>query len=193
MSTKVLRRQFNIQDYHQMVKAGILTEDERVELIEGEIVEMSPIGTRHAACVKRLLKHFSQLLGDRVMVAVQAPVVLSNLSEPQPDLALLKPRDDFYAAGHPQPQDIFLLVEVADTTIESDFAERTLRERVIKIPLYSSSGIVEVWLVDVNEQVIEVFGEPTDNNYQSIQKFQQGEIFVQAFPDIIFAVERILG
>ncbi len=193
MSTKVLRRQFNIQDYHQMVKAGILTEDERVELIEGEIVEMSPIGTRHAACVKRLLKLFSQLLGDRVMVAVQDPVVLSNLSEPQPDLALLKPRDDFYAAGHPQPQDIFLLVEVADTTIESDFAERTLRERAIKIPLYSSSGIVEVWLVDVNEQVIEAFRDPTDNSYQNIQKFQQGEIFVQAFPDVSFAVEQILG
>ncbi len=185
MSTKVLRRQFNIQDYHQMVKAGILTEDERVELIEGEIVEMSPIGTRHAACVKRLLKLFSQLLGDRVIVAVQDPVVLNNFSEPQPDLALLKPRDDFYAAGHPQPQDILLLVEVADTTIESD--------RAIKIPLYASSGITEVWLVDVNEQVIEVFREPTNNSYQNIQKLQLGEIFVQAFPDVSFAVEQIIG
>ncbi len=192
MSTKVLRRQFSIQDYHQMVVAGILTEDERVELIQGEIVQMSPIGVRHASCVNRLNKLFSQLLGDRVIVAVQDPVILSNLCEPQPDLALLKPRDDFYAAGHPQPQDILLLVEVADTTIESDFAERTLCERTIKIPLYASSKIREVWLVDVNELVVEVFREPTVNSYQSIQKLQIGEIFVQAFPDVSFAVEQII-
>ncbi|WP_009630660.1 Uma2 family endonuclease [Synechocystis sp. PCC 7509] len=184
MSIQLLKRQFTIQNYHQMVVAGILSEDERVELIQGEIVKMSPIGIRHASCVNRLLKLFSQSLGDRATVIVQNPVVLNNLSEPQPDVALLKPRADFYATGHPQPQDILLLVEVADTTIESD--------RAIKIPLYASSGISEVWLVDVNQQVIEVFREPTDNSYQSIQKFQLGEIFVQAFPDVSFAVERIL-
>ncbi len=185
MSTELLKRQFSIHDYHQMVVAGILGEDERVELIEGEIVQMSPIGVRHASCVKRLIKLFSQSLGDRAIVAIQNPVVLNNLSEPQPDLALLKPRNDFYAAGHPQPQDILLLVEVADTTIESD--------RAIKIPLYASSGICEVWLVDVNELVIEVFREPTANSYQNMQKFHQGEIFVQAFPNVGFAVEKILG
>ena len=176
-----------------MVVAGILSEDERVELIQGEIVKMSPVGIRHASCVKRLNRLFSQVLGDRTIVAVQDPVELSNLSEPQPDLALLKPRADFYATGHPQPQDILLLVEVADTTIESAFAERSRSVRSIKIPLYASSGIKEVWLVDVNEQVIEVFREPTDNSYQSIQKLQLGEIFVQAFPDVSFAVEEILG
>lgn len=185
MVTQLLKRQFTTQDYHQMVVAGILSEDERVELIQGEIVKMSPIGVRHASCVNRLLKLFLQSLGDRAIVAVQNPVILNNLSEPQPDVALLKPRDDFYAAGHPQPQDILLLVEVADTTIESD--------RAIKIPLYASSGITEVWLVDVNEQVIEVFREPTANSYQNIQKSPQGKIFVQAFADVIFAVEQILG
>ena len=185
MVAQLLKRQFTTQDYHQMVVAGILSEDERVELIQGEIVKMSPVGIRHASCVKRLNRLFSQVLGDRAIVAVQDPVELSNLSEPQPDLALLKPRDDFYAAGHPQPQDILLLVEVADTTIESD--------RAIKIPLYASSGIREVWLVDVNQQVIEVFREPTDNSYQNIQKLQQGEIFVQAFPDVSLTVEQVLG
>ncbi|PSB34871.1 Uma2 family endonuclease [Chlorogloea sp. CCALA 695] len=185
MVTQLLKRQFTTQDYHQMVVAGILSDDERVELIQGEIVKMSPVGIRHASCVKRLNRLFSQVLGDRAIVAVQDPVELSNLSEPQPDVALLKPRDDFYAAGHPQPQDILLLVEVADTTIESDLA--------VKIPLYASSGIIEVWLVDVNEQVVEIFREPTDNSYQNIQKFQQGEIFVQAFADVIIAVEQILG
>ena len=104
MVTELLKRQFSIHDYHQMVVAGILGEDERVELIQGEIVQMSPMSPRQAACVKRLNKAFFQLLSDRVTVAVQDPVALSNLSEPQPDLALLKPRDDFYAAGHPQPQ-----------------------------------------------------------------------------------------
>ncbi len=84
-------------------------------------------------------------------------------------------------------------MEVVDTTIESDFAERTLRERAIKIPLYASSGITEVWLIDVNEQVIEVFREPTANSYQNIQKFPQGEIFVQAFPDVSFTVKQVLG
>ena len=185
MVTQLSKRQFTTQDYHQMVVAGILGEDERVELIQGEILQMSPVGIRHASCVKRLNRLFSQVLGDRVIVAVQDPIELSNLSEPQPDLALLKPRDDFYAAGHPQRQDILLLVEVADTTIESD--------RAIKIPLYASSGISEVWLVDVNQQVIEVFREPTANSYQNIQKFLQGEIFVQAFPDVSFAVAQVLG
>ena len=185
MVTQLLKRQFTTQDYHQMVVAGILSEDERVELIQGEIVKMSPIGIRHASCVNRLLKLFSQSLGDRATVIVQNPVVLSNLSEPQPDLALLQPRDDFYAAGHPQPQDILLLVEVADTTIESD--------RAIKIPLYASSRISEVWLVDVNQQVVEIFREPTDNSYQNIQKFQQGEIFVQAFPNVSFTIKQVLG
>ena len=185
MSTQLLKRQFNIQDYHQMVVAGILSEDERVELIQGEIVKMSPVGIRHAICVNRLNRLFSQVLGDRAIVAVQDPVELSNLSEPQPDVALLKPRDDFYATGHPQPQDILLLVEVADTTIESD--------RAIKIPLYASSGISEVWLVDVNQQVVEIFREPTANSYQYTQKFPQGEIFVQAFPNVSFTVKQILG
>ncbi|MBW4664402.1 MAG: Uma2 family endonuclease [Chroococcus sp. CMT-3BRIN-NPC107] len=193
MSTQLLKRQFSIQDYHHMVVAGILSEDERVELIQGEIVQMSPIGVRHASCVKRLIKLFSQSLGDRVIVAVQDPIELSSFSEPQPDLALLQPRGDFYAAGHPQPEDILLLVEVADTTIESDFAERTLCERAMTIPWYASSGITEVWLVDVNQQVVEIFREPTDNSYQSIQKFQIGEIFIQAFPDVGFTVEKILG
>ena len=193
MVTQLLKRQFTTQDYHQMVVAGILSEDERVELIQGEIVKMSPIGIRHASCVNRLLKLFLLSLGDRTTVIVQNPVILSNLSEPQPDLALLKPRDDFYAAGHPQPQDILLLVEVADTTIESDFAERTLREGTIKIPLYASSRISEVWLVDVNQQVVEIFREPTANSYQYTQKFPQGEIFVQAFPNVSFAVKQILG
>lgn len=117
MSVQLLRRKFTVEQYHKMVESGILTEDDRVELIRGEIIEMSPIGTKHAACVNRLVNLLVQLLGKGVILAAQNPVALNNNSEPQPDVALLKPRDDFSATAHPQPQDIFLLIEVADSTV----------------------------------------------------------------------------
>lgn len=108
MSAELLRKQFTVWDYHQMVKAGILSEDERVELIAGEIIEISPIGTLHAAQVKRLINLFAEILVSRATVAAQNSVILSDFSEPQPDISLLKPRTDFYATAHPQPQDILL-------------------------------------------------------------------------------------
>lgn len=186
MSVELLRKQFTVWDYHQMVKAGILKEDERVELIAGEIIEMSPIGTLHAACINRLIRLFSQLLGDRAIVAAQNPIALSDFSEPQPDISLLKPRPDFYAAAHPQPQDILLLVEVADTTINYD--------RSVKIPLYANSGISEAWIIDINGQTIEVYRQPTPNGYQQIQSLQKRQsLFVQAFPEINLTVDDLLG
>jgi Uma2 family endonuclease len=169
-----------------MNEAGILTEDDRVELINGEIIEMSPIGRKHSACVNRLNSIFSQLLGKRVIVAVQNPITLDNFSEPQPDIALLKPREDFYESAHPQPSDVFLLIEVADSSFEYD--------RDIKIPLYAANGIVEVWLVDIIEQKIIVYRQPTENTYSKIKTFQRGEILdILAFPEIKITVDSILG
>jgi len=186
MTTQLLRRRFTVTQYHQMVEAGILTADDRVELIEGEIVEMSPVGRQHAACVKRLIKLFSQQVSERAVVAAQDPVELSDRSEPQPDFILLQPRPDFYEARHPLPQDILLLVEVADTTIESD--------REIKIPLYASSGIVEVWLVDINQQLIEVYRQPVGDRYGNVQRCQRGQkLSLQAFPDVSITVAQVLG
>nr|WP_290223664.1 Uma2 family endonuclease [Trichocoleus desertorum] len=186
MAVQLLRRQFTVTQYHQMVEAGILAEDDRVELIEGEIIEMSPIGRRHAACVNRLVRLFSERLGDRVIVAAQNPVELSDRSEPQPDVALLQPRPDFYEAGHPQPQDILLLVEVADTTVEFD--------REIKIPLYAKSGVREVWLVDLNQNAIAVYREPSLSGYAQVQQLQRGQMLtVQAITDVSLAVEKLLG
>ncbi|MBD2040813.1 Uma2 family endonuclease [Microcoleus sp. FACHB-672] len=186
MSVQLLRRQFTVEEYHRMAEAGILTEDERVELIDGMIVHILPISPRHAACVKRFIRLFSQRLGDNSIVSVHNPVELSNQSEPQPDIALLQPRSDFYEAGHPQPKDIFLIVEVADTTVESD--------RQVKIPLYAGSGISEVWLVDINEQLIEIYRQPTAAGYQDIQKCRRGQrIAPQAFPEIQLAVDEVLG
>lgn len=186
MAVQLLRRQFTVAQYHQMVEAGILTEDDRVELIEGEIIEMSPIGRRHAACVNRLIRLFTNHLGDRVIVAAQNPVQLSDRSEPQPDITLLQPRADFYESGHPQPQDILLLVEVADTTVEFD--------REIKIPLYAKSGVREVWLVDLSQNAIAVYREPSLSGYGQVQQLQRGQkLTVQAIADVSLAVEEVLG
>ena len=176
----------NVSQYHQMSEAGIFSENDKVELINGEIIEMSPIGRRHTACVNRLNSVFSQLLGNKVIIAVQNPIILNNLSEPEPDIALLKPRADFYESGHPQPQDIFLLIEVADSSLEYD--------RDVKIPLYATSGISEVWLVDIYEQVIIVYRYPSENGYSDIQTFSRGEkLSIQTFPEINLVVNDILG
>ncbi len=175
MAVQLLRRKFTVEQFHKMLESGILTEDDRVELIRGEIIEMSPIGTKHAACVNRLINLLVQLLGKRVIVAAQNPVALNDNSQPQPDVALLKPRDDFYATAHPQPQDIFLLIEVADSTIEYDREE--------KIPLYAEANIIEVWLVDINEQIVEVYQQLTAARYQLMQKFASGQtLSIKCFP-----------
>ncbi|NMG07555.1 Uma2 family endonuclease [Brasilonema sp. UFV-L1] len=186
MSVQLLRRKFTVEQYHKMAEFGILREDEQVELIRGEIIEMSPIGTKHAACVNRLVNLLIQRLGKRIILAPQNPVILSDNSEPQPDVTLLQPREDFYENAHPQPNDIFLIIEVADTTVKYD--------REVKIPLYAEDKITEVWLVDINEQCVEVFSEPTADGYQNVQKFRRGEsLAIQAFGDVKISVDEILG
>jgi len=117
MAVQLLRRKFTIAEYYQMATAGIFLANDRVELMAGEIIEMSPIGSRHAACVDRLNRLFNRLLANQVIVRVQNPIRLSDRSEPQPDLTLLQPRSDFYAEGHPQPSEVLLLVEVSDTRL----------------------------------------------------------------------------
>ncbi len=133
MAAQLLRRRFTVHEYHQMGQAGILGEDDRLELLEGEIVEMAPIGSRHQAVVDRLTRLFSNRLGDAAVVRVQGPVRLGEETEPQPDLLLLAPRADFYASAHPGPDDVLLLVEVSDSSTEYD--------REMKLPLYARYGI----------------------------------------------------
>ena len=165
MSVALLKRLFTVEEYHKMGESGILKEGdnathryrERVELIRGEIVQMSPINPIHAACVKHLNELFGSRLAGRGTVGVQDPVELDDRSEPQPDLSVLRRRPDFYRTGHPQSEDVLLLVEVADTTVQSD--------RNIKILLYAEDNISEVWLVNVNEQCLEVYREPTAEGY----------------------------
>jgi len=156
------RHPISVHDYHRMAAAGILHEDSRVELIEGEIIDMTPIGTVHASTVAYLCKKLQLAVGNRAVVWPQNPLRLSEYSEPQPDITLLRPRDDFYRDAHPQAADVLLLIEVADTSIWSD------RER--KIPFYARHGIPEVWLVDVGNKSLESFRDPREGTYRDIRR-----------------------
>ena len=176
MSLKTLRK-FTAEEFHRMAESGILSEDDRVELIEGEIVQMSPIGSRHASCVDQLNAFFSQKLSGRAIIRVQNPVRLDPYTELLPDLALLRPRKDFYASRHPGPGDVFLIVEVADTSAAYD--------REIKVPLYARSGIPEVWLVDLERGQVEVYRSPSPQGYREIRRLQgEAALSPEAFPDL---------
>ena len=180
------RRRFTVHDYEQMGRAGILTEDDRVELIDGEIIEMSPIGSRHFAAVARLSKRFEQRFGDSALVVVQSPIRLDEHNEPEPDLALVKPRPDFYAAALPMPADVFLLVEVADTSLAYDRRE--------KLPLYARHRIPEVWLVDVTTDTMLVSREPTPSGYRTSWTVGRGDRLAPlAFPQRELDGVELLG
>ena len=185
MTVQLLRRKFTVEQFHKMAESGILNEDDRVELILGEIIEMAAIGIKHAACRRRLNSFLHQKLGNKVIISIQNSVVLNEFSELQPDVALLKPREDFYASAHPQPKDVFLIIEVADTTIKYD--------REVKIPLYAQEGVVEVWLIDINLECVEVFREPVNGSYQKVENFGRGDLVIQAFENVNIDVDEILG
>lgn len=186
MAVQFVRRLFTVSEYHRMLEAGILGEDDRVELLEGEIVQMSPIGNRHAACVRRLNSLFVKRLGEQVIVDVQNPIHLSQHSEPQPDLALLRFRSDFYASAHPGPEDVLLVVEVTETSGTYD--------REVKVPLYARSNIPEVWVVDLAEEWIDVYREPSPEGYRLVRRLGRGErLSPQALADLELEVGEVLG
>jgi len=186
MSVSVRTRRFSVEEYHQMGWAGILKEDDRVELIEGEIIEMTPIGPRHAVCVAGLTEHFVRSLSTRAVVWAQSPIHLGPDSEPQPDVALLQPPRTRYGNAHPGPEDIFLVIEVADTTAD--------RDRARKIPQYARAGIREAWLVNFPAQTIEVYRAPTREGYQDVRTLGRGQrLAPEAFPDFTLTVDDILG
>ena len=166
MSVQAPRRLFTVDEFHQMAEAAIFGEDDRLELLAGEIVEMTPIGSRHAACVSRLNRWLGQHLGEGFIVRVQDPVRLDYRSEPQPDLAVVKARPDFYRDAHPGPPDVLLVIEVADTSAEID--------RVEKVPLYARAGIPEVWVVDLSTGQIEVYRTPTSGGYAEHETVHHG-------------------
>ena len=176
---------FTVQQYHLMHEAGVFTEGDRYELINGEIREMSPIVIKHAVCVAKTARLFQIKLGDRAFVWTQNPIILRNYSEPQPDLAILKWRDDFYASALPTPEDILLIIEVADSTIAYD--------RDVKMPLYAVNGIPEMWLFDVNQQIIEGYTQPSSSGYKRMQRYEQGDtLAMNTFPEFNFNWEDLL-
>jgi len=186
MSLQIQRRWFNVDEYYRMTDAGILSPDDRVELIEGEVIRMSPIGTHHAACVRRINAYVSQTAGRLTIVSVQNPVHLNDFSEPQPDIALLKPRDDFYASRHPGPEDVLLIVEVADTSASYD--------RAVKIPLYAQAGIPEAWLADLPADFVGVFANPVNGRYQDVREARRGEtLTLNSLPEIKVRIDDLLG
>ncbi|GBD16216.1 hypothetical protein HRbin26_01111 [bacterium HR26] len=185
MTVHVLRRRFTVSEYHRMVEAGILGEDDRVELIEGEIIEMSPIGSRYSACVARLTALLARLHGQAI-VWVRNPIALDEYSEPQPDIALLRFREDFYAQQLPGPEDVLLLVEIADSSVEYD--------QEIKVPLYSRAGVAEVWLVNLVQQRVTVYRGPSPAGYQEVRVATPGEtVSPQSFPELEISVGELLG
>jgi Uma2 family endonuclease len=151
------RHRLTVEGYHQMAEAGILGPDDRVELIAGEVLDMSPIGSLHAALVRALARWLADSAGPRAMVAVQDPIRLDDLTEPQPDIALVKPRPDFYATAHPVPADTLLIVEVAESSLAYDLG--------VKVPLYARHGIPEVWVIDAATRTTHRFREPRPEGY----------------------------
>ncbi|HTV72737.1 MAG TPA: Uma2 family endonuclease [Candidatus Acidoferrales bacterium] len=186
MSVQLRHHRFSVEAYDEMVAHGILTSDDRVELLAGEIVEMSPIGPPHNSCVLRLTQFFSLALGKRAVVGVQSPIVLPPDSEPEPDIAILQARDDFYAAAHPRPGDILLLIEVADSSL--------LFDRVVKLPLYAAAGIVEVWIVDLGAKAIEVYTLPEQGRYATHHVVRGDTTIVPtALPELSVHMRDVLG
>ena len=186
MSHQLARRWFTVGEYNRMAETGILTEDDRVELIEGEIVEMSPIGSRHAACVNRLNMHLSRQVGQSFIVSVQNPIIVSDYSEPEPDLAVLLLRADYYEQKLPQSADVLVVVEVADTSVEID--------RGVKIPLYAQSNIPVALLVDLSKELIELHSQPASGQYQSVKIFRRGDsLRLDVLPQLSLSVDDILG
>ena len=180
------RRRFTVAEYYAMADAGILSENDRVELLDGDLIVMPPIGDWHAGGVKFLNNTMLPQLQGRAMIAVQDPVRLDEHSEPQPDVMLLLWRDDFYRSAHPRPTDVLLLIEVADTT--SDYDQKR------KLPVYARVNIPEVWIVNRPARRIESYSDPTGNTYSTVQHFSHGEtVAPQAFPDIVLEVDRIIG
>ena len=161
------KRRFTAAEYHRMAEVGIFGEDDRVELIEGEILEMAAMGSRHAACIRRLEALLNQHSGQFGIVSTQCPIRLNDASEPEPDIALLKPREDFYAQEHPGPDDVLLVIEVSDTSAEYDTE--------VKLPLYARSGISETWLVNLATGTVEVHSQPISGEYRQTLRAKRGE------------------
>jgi Uma2 family endonuclease len=179
------RRRLTVSEFHHMGQAGILTEDDRIELIEGALIEMVPIGSRHASVVDELNHRLTRVIPDIFRVRVQNPLRLSETNEPQPDLALVRARPDRYSRDHPGPEDAVLVIEVGDTTTDYD--------RQVKVPLYARAGISEVWLVDLTAGHIEYYRRPAPEGYAEVGHVAGDEVVCPvALPQVQLTLNELL-
>ncbi|MFZ4764765.1 MAG: Uma2 family endonuclease [Roseimicrobium sp.] len=161
--------------YDAMIAAGILTENDAVELLDGQLYEAMPKGKKHNACINRASKLLEGKLGHRCIISVQNSIALHEYSEPEPDIAVLRSCEDFYEAALPGPRDVLFLIEVSDATLAYD--------RDLKIPLYAAADIPEVWLVDVQARTVTVYREPEGNHYRQETIYRCGDVMaLSAFP-----------
>jgi Uma2 family endonuclease len=179
------KKLFTTDDFSKMYAAGILDNDERVELVDGEIIKLNP-GKRHVACTLRATAVFTKAFGDRACVSIQNPIVIDIYNEPKPDVVVLKAREDFYASTEPAPEHALLIIEISDTTVAMD------RKR--KLPKYAQNGVPEYWIEDLKNDCLHVYRDPAGNEYKTHLIKQRGDsISPLGFPDILFRVEELLG
>lgn len=182
----LIRHRFTRADYQRMAKVGILAEDDRVELLNGEITVMSPIGSQHSAVVRFLISFFSAHVGERALVDVQNPLALDDENEPQPDLMILRPRDDYYRSGHPEAKDVILLIEVTESSLDVDRGE--------KLRLYAQAGIHEYWVVDLKRRVLIVHLDPKDEEYTAVQQHEgDARVAPRTLPDVELVIGPLFG
>jgi Uma2 family endonuclease len=183
MSVSISRRLFTAKEFRDMTEAGVFREDDRLELIDGEIVEMSPIGNRHAPCVRKLIRRL-RVVGERAFLEVQNPLAISDDNEFYPDIVLLRPRADEYAEGIPHASDAVLVIEVADTTLRFD--------RSIKKPRYAAGGTPELWIVDLEGSRVWVHRKPLEGDYGEVFEARPGDVLsVPGMPDLEIEVSEL--
>lgn len=182
---QIAPRPFTVEEYHRMAEAGILHEDDRIELIHGEIIQMSPIGNYHSAIVRRLTMLLAPRLASQAIIDVQNPVRIGDHSEPEPDIKILPFRDDYYAESGVTPQDVLLLIEVSDSTLRYD--------RNTKLPLYATANIPEVWIVDVNKQQLEVYCQPDEDRYRSVKTLTREDSVTATQLPLSVPVKSLIG
>jgi Uma2 family endonuclease len=187
MPTDVIAKKlFTVDEFHRMEEAGILSGDCRYELIRGEVIEVPRPGSQHASRVNRLNRIFNNRLGESAIVSIQNPIVLDCYSAPLPDVALLRPKKDFYYEAHPEPEDVLLLVEVSDSSLKWD--------QTVKANLYAETGIAEYWVLDVRGDALIVHSDLRNGVYESVSTRRRGEtVVLKKLPAFEFAVAEILG
>ena len=185
-SPPITRKKFRASETRKMMEVGILPEESGWELINGEIIHRMTIGSKHAGTIKKLNRILTNLVGEQAIVSVQDPVHLDEYNEPEPDIALLKTREDFYTESHPLPEDVLLLVEVSDSTIEFD--------RTVKKTLYAAAEIAEFWLVNLRENTIEVYSQPKNGTYRLARILEKGEaVKSDSVKNLSIEIEEILA